>query len=137
VTDHLPNTGPGALPTINAEAIRPVLELASRLHDGDTLGAARCARLAIRAAGSPAQALIAAAALIDIDRPMVRWWEPLARRRCRWCSRPLPADYRRWYCGPDCHADARRAYWRQRARIKRARVAVDCGGQQRMPSGAA
>lgn len=89
-------------------------------QDGDYFGAVRCAREALAAAGDPLRALLAAAALVDVDRPM----PPAAARtwRCGWCQREVPGRRRgnQLYCGQTCFRDHRREFWRLRGRERRA-----------------
>lgn len=112
-------------PYIAAAAVHHVTTAALALRCNDHLGAVTAAKQAIHAAQDPIRALLAAAALIDPDQPMRRWWDPPAKgaRRCTWCDRPIfgRRDRRRQYCrGTSCFEDARRAYWRKRDLVRKA-----------------
>lgn len=118
-------------PYIASAAVNHVATAALALQLGDHVGATTAARQAIRAAENPVRALLAAAALIDVDRPMKRWWDPVGRGawRCGWCDRSVGGRRgSRRYCTPECFTASRRAYWRARGRAAReAGRVVDAG----------
>ncbi len=112
--------------TNNDEAVREaVLDLACRLRDNDHLGTRRAVRAVLDTAGGDVGvAVLVAAQMIDVDRPVVRWWDgDDGRPRCAHCHTPnAQLSYRRLYCGETCFRDARRAYWRTRKAAARAKA---------------
>lgn len=105
-----------------------ILTLACDLRTGDDIAIQRALRAA-QTVASPAALLVLAAQLIDVDRPVNRWWNGEdGRQRCAWsgCRQPHPRlNGSRRYCpGGDCFRAARRAYWQARAEGRRRRGEV-------------
>lgn len=123
VADHA-KTSVGDEPYIASAAVEHIVSAAVLLQAGDHVAAVNAAHLAVNAAENPLRAILAAAALIDIDRPMRRWWDSTETGvgwRCGWCDRGVPGrPGARRYCSPGCFTASRRAYWRKRERDRRA-----------------
>ncbi|MBI1757997.1 MAG: hypothetical protein HYR62_01995 [Actinobacteria bacterium] len=82
---------------------------------------------ALAAVDDPTSALVVAAALIDIDRPINTWWQrsrPLgACARCR----EAPCVGRSPYC-EECRLAVRRRSWRNAARRRRTGMSTHRAG---------
>jgi hypothetical protein len=108
------------------DLLRRVLHLAVVVRDeGPDARAAALAEIT-----DPAAALVVAAALIDVERPIDRWWEqppPTGgwSRHCEDCSDPITDrdGPRPVVCEP-CRVARRRATWRSKPRSRGRKVAA-------------
>lgn len=109
---------PRAVPPISEDldptTIACLLHLAGALRTGDEAAADRARRTLLVWLGDPDVVLWAAAALIDPDTPVDRWWDNPGRP-CARCRRPLPSTANRQQrYHALCHEEHRRDMWRRR-----------------------